>query len=615
MIALWACLVLVLVSPALLAAESDLPNYPVSRFHLEYLRENPDHPPIAELLETSVQLAREDGSFIVPSADEEAEWFTLAELNQDAPRQFHAAALQRILEATRDALLDRQLQGVYVAPDPQQIDRTGRDLRPEGRTELRIVIVTGVVTRMRSLAHGERIDPSERVNHPRHARILSESPIRPRMDDQPVSDLIYKNALDEYVLLLSRHPGRRVDVALAAAPETGGVALDYLITEVKPWLVYAEIANTGTENTSDLREQFGFRHYQLTNNDDILAFDYSTAGFDEVHAVYGSYDTRLFDSNRLRGQIYGRWSEYTASDVGLNNDTFTGESWSVGGDLLYNVYQQGITFIDFGGGVRYEHLETSDTLPGSIDGNADLVVPRLTGRFERLHDWAPTRVTVNLELMFDQASGTELSRLGRPDVDDQWALLMWDASQSLFLEPLLDREAWQDPTTPRSSTLAHELYFLLRGQSSFGDRIIPQHEMVAGGLYTVRGYDESITAGDTVVIATAEYRFHLPKALPIEPEPGELFGETFRFSPQHVYGPTDWDLMLKGFLDAAWVTEYAGAGLGRDSEHLISTGVGLELQYKRNLTVRIDWGVVLHEVDGEADEGDNRVHFLVRLLF
>ena len=42
-----------------------------------------------------------------------------------------------------------------------------------------------------------------------------------------------------------------------------------------------------------------------------------------------------------------------------------------------------------------------------------------------------------------------------------------------------------------------EVALSVRGQYSFDDRLIPQNEDVAGGLYSVRGYEESETAGDT----------------------------------------------------------------------------------------------------------------------
>ena len=46
------------------------------------------------------------------------------------------------------------------------------------------------------------------------------------------------------------------------------------------------------------------------------------------------------------------------------------------------------------------------------------------------------------------------------------------------IDPLLDILAWDDPNTPDTSTLAHEILLEIRGQTTFGKRIVPQGEMV-----------------------------------------------------------------------------------------------------------------------------------------
>ena len=57
-------------------------------------------------------------------------------------------------------------------------------------------------------------------------------------------------------------------------------------------------------------------------------------------------------------------------------------------------------------------------------------------------------------------------------------LTSFDASLAFYLEPLLDRAAWEDPSTPASSTLAHEMAFLARGQWALGHRLVPQFQQV-----------------------------------------------------------------------------------------------------------------------------------------
>jgi hemolysin activation/secretion protein len=599
------------------------PVYVITKFKLQYLREHPDHPPLHDAMLTHVQLAKSESGYIAPRADAEPIGIVLDGVPGLPRHEFHASAVQKILEALRDHFVMQELMGVFVAPDPTQINEFGQDLREEGAGELTIIVTTGIVTELRTLGAGARVDengeilPDERINHPVHQRIRDRSPLQPwdgEAGDQVRRDLLKKNILDRQLFHLSRHPGRRVDASVAAAEEIGGIALDYMVTENRPLTLYAQVSNTGTRSTDYWRERFGLFHTQVTDNDDVFTLDYTTANFDNVHAVNASYECPL-PNDRIRWKVYGGWSEYTASDIGFFNDTFTGETWRLGTEIAWNVYQKREMFIDLVGGVRYEDIETDNEV-FAIHGDEAFITPYVGTRYERKKEWFST----NAELLFEYQPGwgvddDELVRLGRTQPDDEWLVARWNASHSVYLEPLFNYDEWADPNTPESSTLAHELMFKFKGQYAFGDRLIPQAEGVAGGLYTVRGYPQSVVAGDTMVVGTIEYRYHVPRAFEIETEPGELFGKPFRKAPQYVYGMPDWDLVLKGFLDVGRVVNSDRLSFEQD-ETLIGAGVGVDFLYRRNLTVRLDWGFVLEEMeDRDVNSGSNRLHLVVTVLF
>ena len=105
------------------------------------------------------------------------------------------------------------------------------------------------------------------------------------------------------------------------------------------------------------------------------------------------------------------------------------------------------------------------------------------------------------------------------NADEHYATLDFNLGYSTYLEPLLRPSAWRDPTTELSSTLAHELALGVHGQYAFDYRLIPQASQIVGGLYSVRGYDQSVAVGDTVVVGSFEYRFHVPRILPVQREP------------------------------------------------------------------------------------------------
>ena len=218
--------------------------------------------------------------------------------------------------------------------------------------------------------------------------------------------------------------------------------------------------------------------------------------------------------------------------------------------------------------------------------------------------------------------GGDLANLGRTFADPEWTLVRWDLTQSLYLEPLISRKAWENASTPESSTLAHELAISVKGQYTFSDhRLIPQMERVVGGLHTVRGYRESAAAADTSVVVNIEYRFHLPRMFKVEPDPANtpLFGQPFRFSPQQAYGRPDWDLVFRGFFDLGY-TWNNNIQQQENDQTLVGVGGGVEFLFKQNVSVRFDWGVALHETldetgNPDVTEGSNEMHLVATILF
>lgn len=598
------------------------PFYPVTHFELRYLREHPDLPAIFELERTSVRLGRAaDESLVAPDAPEAEHTvrYTIAALADEPPQRYSAQALQVILETLRDAL---PWHGVHVAPDPRDLSVDARDLRPEDRTAMRIVITIGRVTELRTQARGERFVDEPTTNHPAHAWIRKRSPLQPADPQrEEAGDLIDPEALDAYAFRLSRHPGRRVDTTLSAAEELAGTTLDYVVTENRPYSVYARTANTGTKQTRRWRQTFGLMHHQFTGNDDILNLEYTTASFDATHAVRGSYEAPIFGIDRVRLGIHASWSDFTASDVGIFDDTFTGTTYDYGGDLTGNIFQRRNLFLDVFAGARILDVTVDDTIPFTDRGRQRLFLPHLGFELEHRSEWYANHDRIEFAWHTPgviNVDDEEFNNLGRAEPDRHWALLSWNLHHWVYLEPLINREAWRDPSTPRSSTLAHQLAARFRGQHVFRDkRLIPQLQRVAGGMHSVRGYPESASAGDTVLIGSLEYRLRIPRLFPVEPDPRELFGRDFRFAPQYVYGSPDWDVAPRAFFDAARVTSNPLDDFEDvPDETLLGAGLGVDASYRRNLRIRLDWGIALSDLENEqAQSGDHRLHFAATVLY
>ncbi|MFO0835530.1 MAG: ShlB/FhaC/HecB family hemolysin secretion/activation protein [Phycisphaerales bacterium] len=590
--------------------------YPISRVLLVYARENPGQPDLQDerFQNLTVRLGKLPEGYVNARAGVESVTLKLSEITEGSGGIFRKSAVGAIAATVLEELNRRGVYGVFVSPSDEDIDeQSGKDKR-EGRTALVFVIYTAVVKDVRTIARGERFEGEPAINHAAHAGIRSRSPVVP-------GQLLRKDKLDDYAYQLKRHPGRVVDIAVAAADDQGGAQVDYLVGENKPWMLYFQLSNTGTKNTEDWRERFGFTHNQLTNHDDILQLEYSTAGFDSSHAVTPSYDFPLL-SNKLRAKVYGSWTDFTASDVGVSQAKFTGEGWSIGGELAWNVAQWGPAFVDLVGGARWQNVDIrneSDPL-NVVEGQDDFFLPYVGARFTRDTNFARSYAEALIEFNAASIAGTDhdqIDQMGRSNPDDDFAIFRWDLTQSLYLEPLFNPKG--GTADGKGMTLAHEIVGSFRGQNALGGRLVPTFEAVAGGFYSVRGYPESVVAGDNSYVASFEYRFHIPNAFAAR-EPSRLFGREFRTTPQTpYYGTADWDLIAKAFIDAGRVTNNDRLSFESD-ETLVGAGLGLELQVMRNVNIRADWGVAMEEVNknggGEfVSDGSSRFHLSFTLLF
>ncbi len=643
------------------------PAFLVSRFTVRYADPHPDQPPLDRILPLTVRLGTTRSGFVAPHPDRPSTTIQVGG-PAGAALPYHSGAIGAVARALLVALQREGLLGVYVEPDPSDLDvENERDLRPAGDTELALVVTTARVRALRTIASGDRVKSEWLIDNEIHDRIRRHSPIQPTgADSDDTTDLVDADRLDDYLFRLNRHPGRRVDAALAPAEDGKGVSLDYLVTESKPWYVYAQVSNTGTSATSKYQQRFGYVNDQLLDRDDTLTFEYFRAGLDDLNGVSFSYEAPWFDSDRpwwwstpadgpdwlawldrsklpwfgndfLRWRLFG---SYTNSQIEVpleegEHETVQDTDWNVGTDLIYNVFQYRSFFLDVFGGVEGRGV-TIDNDAAVSKASRFFLLPQGGLEAERVNPLSSffanltfsgsvtsARIT-SVEEGGNPAGG--LQALGRANPDDKWLVMTGDLGISQYLEPLLNPSGWDDPSTARSSTLAHEIAIGARGQYAFGYRLIPQAEQVVGGLYSVRGYDQSAAVGDNVVIGSFEYRFHLPHALPVDREPAHLplFGD-FRVAPQQVYGRPDWDFILRAFVDAGATS--SNKRLDRDpmtgiklepSEFLMGAGLGAELRIRNNFTARVDWATALKSTQSttnQTDAGDQQVNFLFTILY
>ncbi len=649
----------------------DGPTFPVTRFDIVYPEPHPELPPLDRLLPVDVALRATATGWAAPRAGQPTITLRVDGGPTDDPR-FHASALAAVSRALLARVHEEGLLGVYVVPSSQDIDvKTETDLRPDGRSELRIDIWIGRIDDVRTVAAGDRVKDEWRIDNPVHRKIRSYSPLHPAaagIDD--TTDLLDRRKLEDYIHLLNRHPGRHVEASLAASDDAEGITLDYRVYESRPWNVYAQVSNTGTERTSRWQARGGYVNRQLTNRDDILTIEYLNGGGDNVNGIQVGYEAPWFAPKRpgwmktsgnepswlgwadrsavpwwglgrLRWRVDGGWtrilsqvlpSGFTGANEVLSSD------WHAGGRFIYNAWQHRNFFLDAFAGGRFRGVRLQNDTTGNV-GDVTLLLLNLGLRAERTNPYSTFSATFSGEHAAPLGSLTDYelafaSAFGRQASSSRWWTLNFDVAASYFLEPLLFRSRFEDPTTTASSRLSHEIAIGARGQYAFDYRLIPQSAQVIGGLYSVRGFPQGVAVGDSVYLGTAEYRFHIPRSLPIRRQPVDLpWVGDFRVAPQQVYGRPDWDLIFRAFVDAGKsIRNNAQLGVGAEVDQtLVGAGVGLELVFRGNLRARVDWArgvyqsvqcdpssigttLCLNAQEGDIDP-DGEFYFLFSVVF
>lgn len=640
-----------------LLPEAAGPRFRVGALELVWAEPHPDHPDLGDLTPVRVRLRPTPAGWAAPTEDEPGEWVELGGPGSP-PVELAPSGLARMLGAVVDGLHRKGLYGVDVRPAARDIDlEREQDLRPPERSALAVEVRVGRIERLRTIAVGDRVKGEWRIDNEIHARIRERSPLQPSgVADEDSTDLLDRRALEDYLHRLNRHSGRQVEAALSPGEEPGGVVVDYRVLESKPWYAYAQVTDTGTRRTNPWQTRLGYTHRQLSDRDDVLSIEYLNAGFDDVNAVSARYEAPFFGPerprwmdprpgdpewiewlpreripwwgvDRMRWEVDFGWSRSqagrSATRIGLANDLVVSSQIQYGGRLAYELFQHRDLFVDVFGGLRLRHVEVKNRT-GAGEGDAILVVPRVGLHAERIRRVSTLGADLAVRGQVAGIEQRDRDALGRDGTRDRYAILDFNLGYTTFLEPLLRPAAWRDPATEASSTLAHELALGLRGQYAFDYRLIPQSNGAIGGLYSVRGYSQSVAVGDTVVIGSLEYRFHLPRALPVRREPLQLplVGD-FRVAPQQVYGRADWDLTLRAFVDVGRTirNDRSGnlAGVAEFNQTLIGAGVGAELTFRSNLRARVDWATALKNTNGDiangADVGDSEVHVLFSILY
>ena len=389
----------------------------------------------------------------------------------------------------------------------------------------------------------------------------------------------------------NEHPSKHLKVNFRESEETQD-SLDAVVTveEQKPWSVFAQINNIGSEastnsppglgnidagdnaGTGRTRLTMGGQYNNLTRHDDILmgAVTTSPENADDVLQYMTSYQLPIY---RLDGWLNAFYVKSTVDVNGVQN-AFDIEGAGVFYGLnfkrqLMNIgrYRHSFTI-----GVQDRFFDTA--IATSANG---LRIPALSTKvrsrpFSFRYDGGYVWDTTSLDFYWEVDRNLEM---GEHNNRIDYALVRAPA------KPGWTAAKFGSLLTQR---LPRGYMGFARMTAQFADEaLIPGEQLGVGGYRSVRGFEERTVAGDKGVILNFEVW---------TPPVQRLLGTRFL-----------------GFVDVghkALVDPVIGQ---RQNDTLSSIGVGARWQWRNQLVFSVDYGLPLASADGEAsDRGNSKWH-------
>ena len=360
-------------------------------------------------------------------------------------------------------------------------------------------------------------------------------------------------------------------------------------SQIPAWNFQLALSNDGPEEDTSWLQHFTLALQRQAAFQGNLNLEYTTSQFDGQNELYFFLDHDMLSSTSVNQdwiwQVSGALQEYDAS-VFDDTSEFYSKSWDIDGGILSNWYPDAHIQLSAGTTLKVEYIEQSAEFlmpvepgrpprPTLLSTDHEFLLPGLylAANYQTKHSL--TMLSANLTKNIASYSADEQRRmqiLGRLDLEANYQLL----SIRGFHEYRFGNSSNGDAK--------HSLLIKAGGQHSFADRLIPQAQLSLGGSDTVRGYENQLVPGDEVIYAQGEY--HLNNIF--------LASE---FNKSSLY----W------FVDAGRAINFEGVGilevidfgpitLERESYSLLSSGVGLILDFHAGLLFKLEVGRVLKDI-------------------
>jgi hemolysin activation/secretion protein len=301
-----------------------------------------------------------------------------------------------------------------------------------------------------------------------------------------------KKKMDDVINLLNQNPDRYISATVSKGTEPNSLVVGYDIFEVSPWHYFIQLDNAGTKERR-WAPRVGVINTGLTGRDDkftVIAQGKPESGIEDNYSIYGSYEFPLW-TPRLRLNLFGAYSKFDVSGGGID---FLGNGYSYGGILRFNAFQKDDWFFDLLASLKHEKSKVTPSLfPEFFGADVSMDLWGIGFEIHRSSDMANTSLGLDYSQSMNGSSNDEFNK-ARTGAERDFSILTFSASHSQFLD----------------STKIHRLL----GSFKYirpDERLVPAQMTAFGGMYTVRGYEDSEIVADGGILASAQYEYDLVK--------------------------------------------------------------------------------------------------------
>ncbi len=418
-----------------------------------------------------------------------------------------------------------------------------------GRVELRVVAFTlGQIT-----VEGNRFFDRDNILHALPLLKPGEAPNTRQLG----------RSLD----LANEHPARKIQLTFRQSEQPDAIDALLKVKDSNPQVYFLNLDNSGARNNNTYRATLGYQHGNLFNRDQVLT---ATLAFSPEDPAA----TRQLGLNyHVPLYAHGAVLDFLLSDSEVNGGTVADNVEISGKGSVFGMsYRRPLTAS--GGlrhawrvGLQYKLFNNTVDLNGNNIQSDVLSLPLELGYNL---SYTSRRFVVGLDLSLSR--NTESGNYNTPEDYDRaragaepgWSLFRYRASLDLpFAGDWLAR-------------------FLFKGQGS-SYRLIPGEQFGVGGAASLRGFEERSVTADQGQQATLE-----------------------------VWSPAWRGLRGLLFYDAASLQNNALPNRTEPKETPSSGGVGVRWSWKQQLSIALDYGVIIRGAGSDPDinqDGDNKLHF------